>query len=171
MTPAQVKMALQIGATYMPQAGLVAAGAGSVNFPQSQKVGANGLISSLLSTVERVLGVSSGASFRDHGTLIDRIYDRSGINLLRLLDLRALFGDPSGGETGVLNLLGLTNPMGSTGANYVVWGNVADWSNSYYVVWGNSIQTPTGQYVVWGNNEFTDPNYVVWGNSVVGGDR
>ena len=49
----------------------------------------------------------------------------------------------------MLNLLGLSNPLGSTGANYVVWGNVADWSTSYYVVWGNQIQSPSGQYVVW----------------------
>jgi hypothetical protein len=42
----------------------------------------------------------------------------------------------------VLNLLGTSNPLGSTGANYVVWGNAADWSNSYYIVWGNTIQAP-----------------------------
>ena len=72
MTPGQVKIALQMGATFMPQAGLVASGAGSVNFPQSQKVSATGLVSSLLNTVDGVLGTSSGATFRDTGTLIDR---------------------------------------------------------------------------------------------------
>ena len=29
-----------------------------------------------------LLGLSSGAYYRDHGTLIDRIYDRTGIKLL-----------------------------------------------------------------------------------------
>ena len=38
MTPAQVKMALQTGATYMPSGGLIGAGAGSVNFLASRKV-------------------------------------------------------------------------------------------------------------------------------------
>ena len=32
LTPAQVKMALQSGATFMPDGGLMGAGAGSVNF-------------------------------------------------------------------------------------------------------------------------------------------
>ena len=61
MTPGQIKVALQMGATFMPQAGLVASGAGSVNFPQSQKVAATGLVTTLLNTVEGLLGASSGA--------------------------------------------------------------------------------------------------------------
>jgi hypothetical protein len=35
MSPAQVKVALQIGARFMPAAGLVAAGTGSVDFEAS----------------------------------------------------------------------------------------------------------------------------------------
>src|SRR3954469_1483312 len=167
--PAQVKMALQMGARFMPEAGLVGAGTGSVNFQQSLKVAQNGLLNNLLTSVTSLLGLSSGATFRDSGSLIDRVYDRTGIKLLGLLDLRILFGDADGPDSGVLNLLGSGNPLGSAGANYVVWGNVADWSNSYYVVWGNSIQSPSGQYLVWGNNESTDSNYLVWGNSMPGG--
>ncbi len=169
LTPAQVKMAMQMGARFMPAAGLIAAGTGTVNFAQAFKIAQNGLLDSLTTTVTSLLGVSSGAAFRDTGMLIDRIYDRTGIRLLRLLDLGPLFQDADSAEAGVLNLLGTSNPLGSTGANYVVWGNVADWSSSYYVVWGNTIESPSGQYVVWGNNEFSDPNYVVWGNSVGGG--
>src|SRR5689334_21352768 len=45
MTPGQIKVALQMCATYMPQAGLIASGAGSVNFPQSQKISSTGLVS------------------------------------------------------------------------------------------------------------------------------
>lgn len=169
LSPAQVKMAIQMGARFMPEAGLIAAGAGSVNFAQSLRVANNGLLSTLTSTLTSVLGASSGAYFHDTGTLIDRIYDRTGIRLLGILDLGPLFRDADDAEAGVLHLLGSSNPIGSAGANYVVWGNVADWSTSYYVVWGNSIQSPSGQYVVWGNNELSDPNYVVWGNSVNGG--
>jgi len=169
LSPGQVKLAIQMGARFMPQAGLIAAGTGSVNFSQSMRVMNGGLLQTLTTTVTSLLGASSGAYFRDNGTLIDRIYDRTGINLLRILDLGALFRGADDAELGVLNLLGTSNPIGSTGANYVVWGNVADWSSSYYVVWGNSIQSPSGQYVVWGNNEFSDPNYVVWGNSFNGG--
>jgi subtilisin family serine protease len=169
MSPAQVKMAVQMGARFLPKDGLIAGGTGAVNFAQSMTVLNNGLLDTLLTTVTSLLGSSSGAYFRDNGTLIDRVYDRTGINLLRILDLGALFRDADDAEFGVLNLLGTSNPMGSAGANYVVWGNVADWSSSYYVVWGNTIQSPDGQYVVWGNNEYSETDYVVWGNTAGGG--
>jgi serine protease AprX len=53
MTPAQVKMALQAGATYMPAAGLMGAGAGSVNFMASRKAATSllgGLVPNLIGT-------------------------------------------------------------------------------------------------------------------------
>jgi serine protease AprX len=169
LTPAQVKMALQMGARFMPSAGLVGGGAGSVNFAQSLKIVRGGLITTLTTTIDGLLGTSSGAAFRDTGSLIDRVYDRTGIRLLRLLDLGALLHGADAAEPGVLNLLGLSNPLGSTAPNYLVWGNVAGWSDSYYLVWGNTIQSPSGQYLVWGNNEMTDGSYLVWGNSAGGG--
>ena len=168
LTPEQVKISMQMGARFMPNAGLIAAGMGSVNFAQSLKISQQGLLGSLLTTVTNLLGLSSGGTFVDYGTLTNRIYDGTGLRLLGLLDLGGLFGN--GPEPGVLNLLGSSNPIARIAPNYVVWGNVAGWSSSYYVVWGNSIQDPSsGQYVVWGNNEQSDPNYVVWGNSLPGG--
>jgi serine protease AprX len=169
MNPAQVKMAIQMGARFLPSAGLVGAGAGAVNFAQSMNVAKNGLLNNLLSTVTSLLGLSSGASFHDHGTLIDRVYDRTGIRLLKILDLGPLFRGALGSEPGVLNLLGTSNPIGNAAPNYIVWGNVAGWSSSYYIVWGNTIEAPSGQYIVWGNSDTTDSNYIVWGNSVQGG--
>jgi serine protease AprX len=171
LTPGQIKMALQMGATYMPQAGLVAAGAGSVNFPQSQKIGDAGLLNSLLTTVDDLLGGSSGAAFRDTGTLIDRVYDRTGIRLLGLLDLSVLFGTADSAEPGVLNLLGLSNPLAQTPANHLVWGDVADWTTNYHLVWGDSIESPSGQHLVWGDSEHTDANHLVWGDAVVEGGQ
>jgi hypothetical protein len=143
----------------------VGAGAGSVDFPRALKLAQSGLLNSLSTTVSNLLGGASGAGFRDNGTLIARIYDRSGVRLLGLLDFLGLFKNAGDAEPGVLNLLGTSNPLGNAAPNYVVWGNVAGWSTSYYVVWGNSIQSPSGQYVVWGNNNVSDPNYVVWGNT------
>jgi hypothetical protein len=164
-------MALQMGATYMPEGGLIAAGAGSVNFQQSQKVSAGGLIASLLTTLDKVLGGSTGASFRDTGTLIERVYDRSGIRLLGLLDLSILFGTADYAEAGVLNLLGRSNPLGQTPANHLVWGDVAYWTDNYHLVWGDSIQSPSGQHLVWGDSEHTDSNHLVWGDAVVDGGQ
>ena len=170
MTPGQIKIALQMGATFMPESALVGSGAGSVNFPQSQKISATGLVSSLLNTVDGVLGTSSGATFRDTGTMIERIYGNTGVRLLGLIDLSVLFVQADSAEPGVLNLLGLNNPIAQIPANHVVWGDVAGWTNNYHVVWGDSIQSPSGQHVVWGDMEHTDANQVVLGDAaVVGG--
>jgi serine protease AprX len=164
LTPAQVKVALQTGARFIPSAGLIGGGTGSVDFAQSRKIADQGLITGLLSTVQNLLGLSSGASFFDRGTLIDRVYDRTGIRLLGLLDLDVLLGGADGAESGVLSLLGQSNPIGQTPANYVVWGTAAGWTSSYYVVWGTSMRDPSGQYVVWGTA--VDDDYVVWGTSI-----
>lgn len=167
LSPAQVKLLLQSGARFVPSGGLIAGGTGSVDFSASVKLADNGLVSTVLGAVQTILGLSSGASFRDRGTLIDRIYDRSGINLLGILNLGALLGGADSAEYGVLNLLGEQNALGSTPANYVVWGSVADWSSSYYVVWGSSMQSPSGQYVVWGSSMYGDGDYVVWGSGQI----
>jgi serine protease AprX len=169
LNPAQVKLALQTGARFMRNEGLVAAGAGSVDFQQSQRLAHGGLVGSLLTTLTSTIGLTGGASFRDTGTLIDRVYDRTGIRLLNLLDLTALLQGADDAEWGVLNLLGLSNPIASIAPNYVVWGSVAGWSNSYYVVWGSSIESPDGEYVVWGSGDY-DGEYVVWGSSIVAPD-
>src|SRR6185503_7278409 len=100
LNPMQVKISMQMGARFMPDAGLVGGGTGSVNFAQSQKIAKQGLVDSLLSTLTSLLGVSSGATFLDRplngtGTLIDRVYDRTGSKLLGLLDLSILFGNDS----------------------------------------------------------------------------
>src|SRR5262245_26013544 len=168
MSPAQVKIVLQMGARFMPEEGLVGAGAGSVNFAESMRLADNNLLTSLTSTVTNLLGLSSGATFRDNGTLIDRIYDRSGIRLLGLLDLGALLGSADNMEPGVLHLLGSQNVLGRTPANYLVWGRVAGWASSYYIVWSDTIQTPTGEYIVW-SHASADSSYRVWSDSLVGG--
>ena len=165
LSPSQVKVALQMGARWMPTAGLVASGAGSVDFVESIKLARSGLVSSLLNTLTNLLGLSGGATFRDTGTLIDRVYDRSGIRLLGVLDAVLFWQQADNAEYGVLNLLGLTNPIAQTPANHVVWGDVAGWTTTYHVVWGDSIDSPSGQHVVWGDSENTDSTHVVWGDS------
>src|SRR5262249_33977090 len=63
LTPEQIKISMQMGARFMPAAGLVASGTGSVNFAQSLKIANQGLIGSLVTTVTNLLGLSSGATF------------------------------------------------------------------------------------------------------------
>jgi serine protease AprX len=162
MSPAQVKVALQSGARFIDSAGLIGGGTGSVDFAQSLMIANQGLIDSLLSSVTNVIGQSSGASFVDGGTLIDRIYDRTGLRLLSPLDLDELLAGADPSESGVLTLLGLSNPLGKTPANYLVWGNVAGYSSSYYLVWGSSIQDDNGEHLVWGSA--SDEDHLVWGS-------
>ena len=165
LSPAQVKVALQTGARFMEEEGLIAAGAGSVDFHASQRLAHGGLVGSLLTTLTSILGTSGGASYRDAGTLIDRIYDRTGVRLLDILDLDILIGGADDAEWGVLTLLGFSNPIESIAPNYVVWGTTAGWTGSYYVVWGTSMQSPDGEYVVWGTSDYGN-EYVVWGTSI-----
>lgn len=168
LSPRQIKIVLQSGARFVYSGGLISGGAGSVDFLQSLRIAQTGLIPSLLTTVESLLGLSSGASFLDHGTLIDRLYNGTGLRLLGILDLGELLGGADTAESGVLTLLGLNNPIGSVAPNHVVWGNYAGWTGTYYIAWGTPMQDPaSGQHVVWGNMS-DDGEHVVWGNSMIG---
>jgi serine protease AprX len=165
LSPWQIKLALQMGARFMPDAGLIAGGTGSVHFPTSMKLADSGLVTTLLKTLDSLLGSSSGAAYRDTGRLIDGVYDRTGVRLLGLLDLSVLWQNAASAEWGVLQLAGASNPLGATPANYIVWGTVSEWSSSYYIVWGTAIQDPSGQYIVWGTTDLTGGNYIVWGTA------
>ncbi len=167
LTPAQVKIAMQMGASFVSDGGLVGAGAGSVNFPQSLKLANQGLVPTLLGTVEGLLGTSGGATFRDNGTLIDRLYGRTGIRLLGVLDSGLLWQQADQAEWGVLNLLGLLNPLQNIPAHRLVWGEVANWTASEHLVWGDAVQNPSGQHLVWGDSEHTGANHLVWGDAVM----
>jgi serine protease AprX len=170
LTPGQIKVALQMGAQFVPDGGLVGAGAGSVNLPESVKLARGGLVPSLLSTLTSLLGVSGGATFRDGGTLIDRLYGRTGVRLLGILDLSVLWQRADDAEWGVLNLLGLFNPLGSVPAHRLIWGEVSGWTSTDHLVWGDAVQNPSGQHLVWGDSEHTGANHLVWGDSVAGGN-
>jgi serine protease AprX len=169
LSPRQVKIVLQSGARFVYSGGLISGGTGSVDFLQSLKMAQTGLIPSLLNTLESLLGLSSGASFLDTGTLVDRLYNHTGLRLLGILDLGGLLGGADTAESGLLTLIGLNNPIASVGPNHVVWGNYATWTGSYYIAWGTPMQDPaSGQHVVWGNMTDDDGEHVVWGNSMVG---
>jgi hypothetical protein len=165
LSPAQLKLVLQTGARFIPSGGLISSGTGQVDFAQSLRLAQEGLVSRLLSSLTNLLGLSSGASFVDRGTLVDRLYDRTGIRLLGLLDLRALLGGADYAEPGVLNLLGPNNPMGETAPNHLIWGTYATWTSNYYIAWGTDMQEPSsGQHLIWGT---AGGEHLIWGTHVV----
>src|SRR5207245_609421 len=77
LTTTQIKLALQTGATYLPDDGLMAGGAGSVDFWQARQTTANGL-SSLLGRIVGLLVGPSGAAFWDAGSMASNIYHGGG---------------------------------------------------------------------------------------------
>ena len=164
----QVKLALQMGSTYMPDAGLIGAGAGSANFWASRKMAASGLLSTVTNIIGGLTTTSSGAAFWDAGTLTNRLYGGLGMRLLSLLQLPAVWLNPSQLNVGDLNLAGLTNPLASLHVNPLIWGEVAAWANAQdgdQVIWGTQIYNPSGQQVIWGTNY--DGDQVIWGTTLV----
>jgi len=163
----QVKLAIQNGATYVANGGLMGAGAGSVNFWASRKLASSGLVASLLNTVVGTLGVtSSGASFWDSGTLGNRLYAGSGIRLLSVLEAPLVWLNPSLLRSGDLNLLGLLNPLQSVPPKWLQYGEIGGWTNNNSIMWGDTIYDPSGQSIMWGDANMTDDTSIMWGDSV-----
>lgn len=169
LTPAKVKLALESGATYLPEDGLMAGGAGSVNFWTSRQiVGSTGLVGTLQGVVG-ALGGPSGASFWDAGTLTTRLYEGRGLRLLNLLDAATAWLNPSTLHWGDLNLIGLLNPLSTVPPNRLIWGQVATWaaSSDDIILWGDTVYDPEGQIILWGDSSTTDDYIILWGDSVV----
>jgi serine protease AprX len=168
LTTTQLKLALQSGAGFVRDAGLMGAGAGSLNVWASRRITANGLTALLDPLFSTLVGGSqsgsSGASFLDAGTLSARLYDGRGIRLLSLLDALHLWNDPSRVRYGDLNLVGVLNPLSAMSPNDLQWGEVATWYGGDEIVWGTSFYSPRGDEIVWGtwgNDE------IVWGTDTL----
>jgi serine protease AprX len=166
LSPVQVKLALQMGATYMPDAGLIGAGAGSVNFMASRRIAASGGLSGLVNNVVGgLLATPSGVAFWDEGTLAHRLYTRTGLRLLSIVDLLLAWLNPSNLHVGDLNLLGLTNPLALMPANPLVWGEVAYWTSSQdEILWGTTVYDQSGDEILWGTS---GDDEILWGTTTV----
>jgi serine protease AprX len=166
MSPEQLKIVLQTGSTFMSDGGLMGGGAGSVNFMTSRKEASNGLTSLLSNLIGGLLAPSSGVVFWDAGTMASRVYYRSGIRLLSLLEAPLAWLTPSYLHWGDLNLIGNSNPLASTAPNQILWGDVADWTGDHQILWGDTIYTPEGQQILWGDSSISEDNQILWGDSV-----
>jgi serine protease AprX len=165
LSPAQIKLALQSGATYLPNDGLMAGGAGSVNFWTSRQItgGSLGLVQPLLN----VVGGPAGLSYWDAGTLTGRLYQGQGMRLLSLVDSLAAWLNPSILKWGDLNMVGLQNPLASLAPNPLIWGSSATWAQSDDIIlWGDTVYDPQGQIILWGDSNTTDDYIILWGDSV-----
>jgi serine protease AprX len=169
LSPAQMKFALQSGATYMPDAGLLGAGAGSANFWSSRKTAQSGPLLSLpAALIGGLLARPSGAVFWDAGTLTRRLYAHTGIRLLSLVDLVLAWLNPSSFlKFGDLNLVGLTNTLASLTPKQLLWGEVGGWTSGEQIIWGETIYNPQGEQIIWGEQTTTEDNQIIWGESAL----
>jgi serine protease AprX len=167
LNPYQIKLALQTGSTYLPNDGLMAGGAGSVNFWVTRQItGSNGL-TTLINGLLGTIGGPSGAAFWDAGTMQKRLYNGTGLRLLSSSDLGSAWSNSSFLKWGDLNLVGLLNPLASVPTNHLIWGHVADWTASNQIFWGDTIYDDQGQQIFWGDADTTDDYQIFWGDSVL----
>jgi serine protease AprX len=171
LAPAQVKLALQMGATFVKDGGLMGAGAGSVNFWASRKIAASGLGGQLVSTlVGGILTPASGVAFWDTGSLATRLYQGSALRLLSPVTALLAWLNPSLLRVGDLNLLGLSNPLASMVPKWMLYGQVAGWTADQSIMWGSTIYNPQGQSIMWGSSDVTDGTSIMWGSSMTAED-
>jgi hypothetical protein len=165
-TPEQMKIGLQAGSTFMTDGGLMGGGAGSVNFWTSRQDAANGLTNLVSTVVGGLLSPSSGVVFWDAGTMAGRVYYKSGIRLLSLLEAPLAWLTPSYLHWGDLNLFGVSNPLATTAPNQILWGDAAGWTSDHQILWGDTIYTPEGQQILWGDSSTSEDNQILWGDSI-----
>ena len=172
LAPAQVKLLVQTGSTYLAQDGLVAGGAGSVNFWSSRRESVNGLADLLTSLpiIGGLLSPPSGLAYWDTGKMSERLYAGSGLHLLGLGDLVGALLYPSSLAWDTLHLVGSNNAVAPLGANHIIWGDVAYWTDSNHIIWGDSLTTPEGQHIIWGDTQMTEGYHIIWGDSTSASD-
>ncbi len=168
MSAAQVKLAMQSGATYVTSGGLMGAGAGSADFWSARQATSSGLVNGLVSSlVGGLLSTPSGASFWDDGNLSRNLYAGTGIRLLSLLEAPLVWLNPSLLKYGNLNLVGLLNPLRLVAPKMLQYGQIGSWTNNQQIIWGDTIYDPQGQQIIWGDADYTDDNQIIWGDAVL----
>jgi serine protease AprX len=153
LTPRHVKVALQVTAEYMPEAGLIAAGTGSVNLYAARKVlagsdGLFGVLSTLLVGGTPVTG--SGLAYLRPGARLDQ----------------------SGGLSRVFGLIDARRPGWSGRSSYttpsqIIWGDTHWWTADQQIIWGDHIFNPASQQIIWGDQIFNPSGQqIIWGDQI-----
>jgi serine protease AprX len=166
ISASQVKIALQTGATYMKDGGLLGGGAGSVNFWSSRKMAANGLNNLLSTVVGGVLAPAGGLVFWDSGSMMKRLYAGTGLRVLSLLEGVVAWLTNGYLQWGDLNVLGLTNPLAQTHPHELMWGDVSKWTDGQELMWGDQVFNPEGQELMWGDSRTVEGEELMWGDSL-----
>jgi serine protease AprX len=165
LTARQVKLALQLSSTFMPEAGIARSGVGIVNLYSARRV--NGVVQSLTGTIPSV--TIAGQTIKPTGLVvnngIDPVTAPVGTSLLGVLELLA-------------HWLNVTLPakLSKLRGAQMIWG---DQLPAQQMIWGdNSIlgqqmiwgdMTPFGQQMIWGDE--TLGQQMIWGDQTLLGQQ
>jgi len=182
LTPRHVKVALQVTAEFMPEAGLVAGGTGSVNLAAARKMASgDGLLGVLSSLIGGKTVTGSGFAYLKPGARLDQ--SSSGLTrVFGLIDQRRPgWSSRSSWTTPAQIIWGETNMW--TADQQIIWGeqifNPAGqqiiWGEQVYnptgqqIIWGEQVYNPSGQQIIWGEADYSNANQIIWGESVPDG--
>jgi hypothetical protein len=152
LTARQVKLALQLSSSYMPNEGVLRSGTGSVNMYSARRINSslNSLTGVLPSATIAGQKVSPGGMLLNNSP-VDAAAAPAGARAFSALEMLGAW-------------LGLLTPsrLGVLGGSQVLWG---DHVPAQQVLWGD--QTPYGQQILWGDRT-PYGQQVLWGDETIG---
>ena len=184
LTPRHLKVALQVTAEFMPEAGLVAAGTGSVNLYAARQMASGGGLLGILSSLiggKKVTG--SGFAYLNPGARLDQS-DSGLTRVFGMIDQRRpgwssrystttpaqiIWGDTNMWTADQQIIWGdyILNPAGQQ----IIWGDQIYNPSGQQIIWGDQVYNPGGQQIIWGDADQSGANQIIWGDSVPQGSR
>jgi serine protease AprX len=162
----QVKVAMQLSAGFMTDAGLLRAGLGRANFYSARRV--NNSVTGLTGVIPPVMiagrTVTPGGLMTRHAQpLLDGLLAPIGTRVIGPLELFARWFDLSFVDSRLAALKGSQLVWGDqlVPAQQLVWGDQSPLGQQ--LVWGDL--TPYGQQLVWGDTTFAQQ--LVWGDQTL----
>ncbi len=166
LTAKQVKLSLQLSATFMAEDGLLRAGLGRVNLYSARRV--NGVVTSLTGVVPPV--TIAGRTVRPSGImtmggqpLSDAALAPPGITVIGVLELLSRWNDRALLPSRLAALTGSQLNWGDQlPAQQMIWGDQLPLGQQ--MIWGD--RTPYGQQMIWGDQ--SQAQQMIWGDQTSG---
>jgi serine protease AprX len=175
----QVKAALQLSASFLPDEGVVAAGAGSVNAWSARRV--QGVAQQALGAIPSVAigGIAArpgGLLVSESGSLVDQLAAGAALPVFTGLDLLTGWLQPPRLLRST-RALGLLNPLARLGVRRLMFGRLADtlpqqiiWSDTQpsgglQIIWSDGWFGPAGQQIIWSDHDATDGFQIIWSDT------
>lgn len=165
LTARQIKLAMQLSAGFMTDAGLLRAGLGRVNLYSARRV--NSTVTGLTGVIPPVTIAGrtvtpSGQMTMGGQPLLDGLLAPTGTRVIGVLELFARWFDLSFLPSRLAALQGSQLVWGDQSpGQQLVWGDQSPLGQQ--LVWGD--RTPFGQQLVWGDQSFAQQ--LVWGDQTL----